>query len=744
MAWLIERGAVPSFRLGPALAAAFFWAALHTSGAPRTYLPPKRPIVFPAQYDFTIPVGSAQLFLPYLETPSDVPLDDYRLTVDLPAALRLVAIDSVAGVPGRIVQQSEHNGRRIVEIAIGNPFGVGMELSICWQDSTPATLVYMPALQVGNTRGWRKLTTVLRSPTRAASCKPLLIKWQKRGLFGTAYFDDIAVREAGTDKNLLRAGTFEEPYWRERRDRHVVRVERNETLTYAARISGTRANSKRQDALWVGERIPVKPDTDYVFEAWVKGEGIASTKTRSRAALLLRLDDETFRGGNIRFGFRSHGGQIVEVPQTVPVRVLPRLLGKRPRESLIMPCYYGDVVSPETSAAIAENVLKSGINALFGSANNRVAEAVVRNGVRLTWAFPYRRWQIFPAPDWVETHPERLAVRFDGRTSKAFVCPTYALQPGSEFAPELEAWVKQAVADTPYDGVDIDYEVPVVDPPTFCFCRRCLDAFRREAKLPPGAELNAKSVLAQYRKEWTEFRCHQNAELVRRIANWIRGVDPKMHVSVYSGYQRLRTREHYGIDWSLLGPHIDMGIAGYNGSQELLAATIVALAPTPFMGGEKYYRSFRTAASGPLRRQGWKMRLLRCYVNGGCNGVLIWHLPVIDGQGYFETSQAAAVMADFENFFRRGERADGRIQFVKPWPEENYAAFEYEGKLLVLLFNSQNEASEVGPLSVKGWRAFRAQRYDDTRGRLAPPQTLEKAVSVAPWDCQVWLLSEGH
>lgn len=52
-------------------------------------------------------------------------------------------------------------------------------------------------------------TAMIRSPANAVSCKPLLIKWQRRGLFGTADFDDITMHEVGSTMNLLAEGSFE-------------------------------------------------------------------------------------------------------------------------------------------------------------------------------------------------------------------------------------------------------------------------------------------------------------------------------------------------------------------------------------------------------------------------------------------------------------------------------------------------------------------------------------------------------
>jgi len=58
---------------------------------------------------------------------------------------------------------------------------------------------------------------------------------------------------------------------------------------------------------------------------------------------------------------------------------------------------------------------------------------------------------------------------------------------------------------------------------------------------------------------------------------------------MYSGYQGKRTREHYGVDWARLAPHLDFAIAGYGGDRARIVDTLEALDGVPFMGGEMWY-----------------------------------------------------------------------------------------------------------------------------------------------------------
>ncbi|MBI3920544.1 MAG: hypothetical protein HY318_03910 [Armatimonadetes bacterium] len=702
------------------------------------YVPKEGPRNWPMSEDFHIPAKTSQVLYPLLEVPSGVPLDNYQVNVEVPAGLRLTAVDEVAGVAGLVVrEQSTRRGRRY-EIGVDNPSGAGMELNIRWGDGAKNLIAYVPGIRAGGTCDWRLVRRRLTSPEKAQFLHPLLIKWQESGVCGTAWFDNVVVREKGSTTNLLSVGTFEEAYWQEHTNWHLVEAERDGAKTRCCRLSGTPESEKNQDAMWVGDPIPVKPNTEYEFEAWVKCENVSSGKVvKPRLALLVSHEGGKLAAGPIRFGFQSSGGYVTELPASITVKPLPPLLKKRPKESHIMPCYYTDAFGTEVSRALVRNVLDSGIGGIYGGLHNQVSKEVQRKGVHVAWSFPYDSWQVFPAPDWPKDHPDRIAVGFDGKPDRNTICPTYALSAGNEFEPFLREWVRKSVKGCGYDEIDCDYEVPVVDPPLFCFCNRCIQGFRQEMKLSAEEKLSPQIVVEKYRDQWTAFRCRQNAAMIGLLARWIRGEEPKIKVTSYSGYQSKYTREHYGVDWSLLAPHLDMGIAGYNGSRQALRDSANALGNVPFVGGEMYYLSNSSDATGPLPREGWKLRLLRAYVDGGCNGVLIWWLPPMDGAAYFQTSQAAAIIADFEDIFRKGNRMDERMQLRPEVQAEDFAAFAKDGKVLLLLFNPTTRKRVVDSVQVQGWARMEWRRYDAVAGKLAGTTMGGRQVEIAAQEVAV-------
>lgn len=174
-------------------------------------------------------------------------------------------------------------------------------------------------------------------------------------------------------------------------------------------------------------------------------------------------------------------------------------------------------------------------------------------------------------PDPRKDRPEVRATEYSGKPSDDRLCPTWVLTEGKEVLAALEKLAASQVKGGLYQGVDWDVEDPVIDPPTYCFCPRCLEAFRLAAKLPAEGKLTAEMMTKEYRKQWTDFRCGQNAALAAHVRAGVKAASPGIEFSMYSGYQGDYTREHYGVDWSLLAPLLDLGVAGYNGDRKAIS-----------------------------------------------------------------------------------------------------------------------------------------------------------------------------
>ncbi|MGQ9729644.1 MAG: hypothetical protein ACUVX8_00080, partial [Candidatus Zipacnadales bacterium] len=386
-------------------------------------------------------------------------------------------------------------------------------------------------------------------------------------------------------------------------------------------------------------------------------------------------------------------GQVTELPVRSQVRVLPPLRNVRPQRARLCPCYYGSRFSaPEVAQAYAENCWASGITWTYGSLRNDVVPYLLERGHQVILSIGWDPWSAPPGvADFLKEHPELQAVDFEGQRIERRFCPTWMLSEGQQALAALEEWLLGQVNSQLYHEANWDLEQPVIDPPTFCTCDRCLVAFREFASLPADTELTPALLLEKYPTEWTRFRCTQNAQLAGHIKAMLQKADHPIAFSMYSGYHSQKTQEHYGVDWSLLAPHLDLAIAGYGGARGAIEATLQALGDVAFMGGEMWYLSDRDDERPTPRMETWRNRLLRQFAESGGNGCLIWWLPTMDGGAFYATSEAAEIIAKYEDFFRRNQRCDEKVQ-VEGVRREDWMAFEKDGRTLVMVLNFTPEA----------------------------------------------------
>lgn len=115
------------------------------------------------------------------------------------------------------------------------------------------------------------------------------------------------------------------------------------------------------------------------------------------------------------------------------------------------------------------------------------------------------------------------------------------------------------------------------------------------------------------------------------------------------------------------------------------------LSPTPISGGAGWIANSMKHRPRP---ETWRNRLLRHFVDSGCQGVLIWYLLTMDGGAFYYTSEATEIIAAYEDIFCQGQRCDAslRVHGIKP---EQWAAFSHQGKRLVMLLNSSDKEATV-------------------------------------------------
>lgn len=663
------------------------------------YVDEPYPPLFPKSSVFAIPRRSRQLMRLYRTCPPEVPLDDYTMVVYVPRGVDFRAFEpfdhatDATVKPGGTVRTDDGQLQRHL-VVFKKLSGLGMELSMRWGDSGGNSLAYQPVIQAGGTTDWRPMTATITAPPDAQSAHPLVIKWQNRGYAGTFWVDNIVFREKDSDRNLLTMGTFDEPGWK--RKFPAEGPDGSKCL----KIVGLPEKSDRQQACWVDQDgiVEVVPGREYIVELDVKCERMGSTSSRPLVGLLFEASRSVRPGDHPLYsGFQALDGALMSLPAESTLRVLPQLRNVRPRHARIAPCYYGSrFTHPLVAEAYADNCFRSGITWTYGKTTNDVVPHLLPKGHNVFLSVSWHAWRVpASARKLLEDHEDWRALNFKGKREAHTVCPTLMLsEMGEGLRDALEVDLLTVINSQPYRGANWDLEQPVIDPPTFCVCPRCLQAFRRFAGLDASVKLTPEIILASYPTPWTDFRCQQNADMAGVLKSIFLKADRPVEFSMYSGYQGKRTREHYGVDWARLAPHLDFAIAGYGGGRGSIEGTLAALGDVPFMGGEMWYLSDRDDRRPTPRPETWRNRILRQYAASGCNGCLIWWLPPMDGAAFLATSEAAAIIAEHEDIFVHELRCDDEVK-VDGLPSENWFAFKKDARLVVLLMNFSAKTVDV-------------------------------------------------
>ena len=280
--------------------------------------------------------------------------------------------------------------------------------------------------------------------------------------------------------------------------------------------------------------------------------------------------------------------------------------------------------------------------------------------------------------------------------------------------------------------MDWDHEFPTNYPDSVCLCERCRKAFAAAAKLDQTP--SPEEVWAKYGPQWVDFRCGLNARLAAIIRDACKTASPKTPFSVYSGYQSDRTRGTYGVDWAMMRPVLDWGIAGYNGDRATLQRTLQTLGGVPFTGGFMYVEKRFQAERPYPTPSGWRIGLLRTVLDTDGGGFLVWYLPVLDGAGYWGIGWVAALVADFEGFFTSFRRQDDLVRAEPAQDEASLAVLTKGPERLIIAMNS-TAATTAMTLSLRQLPgACKLVEYETKRDY---DPTRPVALSLAPGEIKV-------
>ncbi|MFH1905119.1 MAG: hypothetical protein ABIK53_06345 [bacterium] len=347
----------------------------------------------------------------------------------------------------------------------------------------------------------------------------------------------------------------------------------------------------------------------------------------------------------------------------------------------------------------------------------------------------------FNCQPYLSKHPEDALLdnkgvrRFiPGDARKNEICTTLLLEDSPAWK-YLEEIIREFIKRKKVDNMDWDYEQNVWSSDISCYCPRCLEKFKKFAKISSSEKLTPEIIKKNYRKQWIKFMNMRMALLCGRFREAARKANPEIIFSVYSGYQCDTTKEGYGVDWSMLADKIDLAICGYGRPEKQIADTLSALGKTPLALGH-------IVSPYDVKKQEYpgfasKAILLRRAVDG-TGGIMIWYLTQLDGRTFYASAEISRLVADYESLFIFHQKDNSLVE-VSGMSPDDVTVFTDGKTRLILLINEDNVKKKVKVVNEKFNQKMKVYDYYQEKdlGNLK-----EITVEILPNDVKALVVSE--
>ncbi len=405
---------------------------------------------------------------------------------------------------------------------------------------------------------------------------------------------------------------------------------------------------------------------------------------------------------------------------SVPLTLLPPLARKSPREVVVCNWPCGSIftnqflgrLSEAERVAVFDSWTRTGFNVYANS--GRLAK---ERGLTTARGLPGTLNALCAtAPgiaDYLRANPQYQDATLEGKPLPICISPAHLLDEGCPARQMLKDYVGKLALQEPV--LSWDYEVPVAYPQSIGFGAYNLAAFRKFANISDDVELTPEGVVRDYRPQWVDFRCRQNAGVTELLREGIKAANPDCVFFVYSGYQGEHTRETYGVNWEYLVPHLDQAWCGYGRSVQRIRDTLQALQGKPLVGGELVWLGYGNWYPLDATETNLMRRLTDC-----AGGIMVYYDWFVDGRFYAAISRTAAVAADFEDFFLKGRRDDS-LATVEAGGEGNVVVYALGDERLVFLFGAAAATQQ-----------FRVQLKDLPAAAVALDYDEKKPLPVSP------------
>jgi len=436
---------------------------------------------------------------------------------------------------------------------------------------------------------------------------------------------------------------------------------------------------------------------------------------------------------NIYYYTIAEKGYICEIPQKLKVNILPPVNGKQPKKYIVQlwTGWLSSIDNPAIEEYMLKFLAKIGVNEVCSSTNKICSELNIKK-VRL---IDFNEWNIDCKP-YLKENPQDALVDFKGErrykpedARNNQICTTLLLNdtPAWEFVKKsIKGWIEKYNVD----HVNWDYESNVFESYISCYCDRCLNEFKKFAKISYDKKLGPEMIKKEYKKEWIEFMNIRMAKLAGKIKNAVKEVNPDIKFSVYSAYQSEYHKEKYGIDWKYLSDKIDFAMCGYGRNEKELKDTLNVLGKTPLVCGELIYPYDEKSEEYP--QYATKATLAR-RATDSTGGFLIYTLAELDGRSFYSIGEISRLISDCEEFFIEHKK-DNSLVNVEGISIDDVVVFTSGRKRLIILINESDKEKEAKienkkiELGMSVYDYYGNKKIED--GRIIRTKILPKDIKV--------------
>jgi hypothetical protein len=510
---------------------------------------------------------------------------------------------------------------------------------------------------------------------------------------------------------------------------------------YANDFKGGKHNRRPQKVTEEEVKHEGQPYTRYRFA--FESAFVQANNNGQLALIPLFLNEYEGADKLCKFYFRRMAaGNLTELEQILPVRILPPLNGRMPKKVMFgqyvsvpylmwMGEANGGKLFPEHFEAYMRQSLDVGFNSWTiqpqdGSYGKMVYDRVLeRGGVVAVWdphnypIWGHRANQSLGSL--MRKVPEfRVRMYNDTERSQAtsIFCRTFATGEG---AVQFKEAVKKDIgglfdgsAELKFIGFPkasiywTDWEQKIwreTPAKNYCFCENCKKAFRQYAKLPDNMDLSDDAILKNYKVEWKSFR--EQAEgrvngIVRAVCNE-RGVRYMLYDDAFNDGYWSAQREKIDIaspgwpgDGLAQQGNLDERMAFYRksmGISQVNGQLFATVGPDLTKPANSWIQRSGATKDGFLDAKSVKRQILRIVAafHGGVE--LGSSLSRCAGQLYY-IGEATRLISEYEDLFWNGERED-QLAASEQIKYPNLLVLKKGQERLVLLFNEGTQPLRV-------------------------------------------------